>query len=207
MDAKSAPFTAEVLCPRPRLGRDHVRGVCEGRSSQSAALRADRCRVAECGRTADAGPVHDRGPSPGDRADRSPQRPGRGHRLAGGAVPDPAGQGHRPAGDSSQAGPLDGIALAGRPTPESGSFTVHQLLARINDDAERFASIDNLPDGKTHWTLDDARRRSTSMTSRRPRVLPTSIPCTSTFRPSCFTGGCTITERSFMRKAPTSLLG
>jgi hypothetical protein len=55
---------------------------------------------------------------------------------------------------------LDGIALAGRPTPESGSFTVHQLLARINDDAERFASIDNLPDGKTHWTLDDARRRS-----------------------------------------------
>ncbi|WP_392960482.1 DUF6192 family protein [Streptomyces sp. LN245] len=40
------------------------------------------------------------------------------------------------------------------------SFTVHQLLARINDDAERFASIDNLPDGKTHWTLDDARRRS-----------------------------------------------
>jgi hypothetical protein len=62
--------------------------------------------------------------------------------------------------DSSQAGPLDGIALAGRPTPESGSFTVHQLLARINDDAERFASIDNLPDGKTHWTLDDARRRS-----------------------------------------------
>ncbi|WP_406367493.1 DUF6192 family protein [Streptomyces sp. NBC_00645] len=40
------------------------------------------------------------------------------------------------------------------------SFTVHQVLARIDDDAERFASIDNLPDGKTHWTLDDARRRS-----------------------------------------------
>ncbi|MFF3412526.1 DUF6192 family protein [Streptomyces sp. NPDC002742] len=40
------------------------------------------------------------------------------------------------------------------------SFTVHQVLARIGDDAERFAAIDNLPDGKTHWTLDDARRRS-----------------------------------------------
>ncbi|MER5399829.1 DUF6192 family protein [Streptomyces sp. NPDC002599] len=39
------------------------------------------------------------------------------------------------------------------------SFTVHQVLARIDDIAERFAAIDSLPGGKTHWTLDDARRR------------------------------------------------
>ncbi|MFF3420418.1 DUF6192 family protein [Streptomyces sp. NPDC002698] len=44
------------------------------------------------------------------------------------------------------------------------SFTVHQVLARIDDDAERFAAIDDLPGGNTHWTLGDARRRVGSQT-------------------------------------------
>ncbi|MFD9461130.1 DUF6192 family protein [Streptomyces sp. NPDC060027] len=42
------------------------------------------------------------------------------------------------------------------------SFAVHQVLAGIEDDAERFAAIDDLPGGKTHWTVDDARRRVAS---------------------------------------------
>lgn len=39
------------------------------------------------------------------------------------------------------------------------SFTVHRLLAGIDDDEERFAAIDELPEGKTHWTIDDTAQR------------------------------------------------
>ncbi|MEV5788092.1 DUF6192 family protein [Streptomyces sp. NPDC052287] len=39
------------------------------------------------------------------------------------------------------------------------SFTVHRVLAGIDDERERFAAIDELPDGKTRWTVDDATQR------------------------------------------------
>lgn len=39
------------------------------------------------------------------------------------------------------------------------SLAVHCVLAGIEDEDERFGAIDDLPEGKTHWTLDDARRR------------------------------------------------
>ncbi|MFF3420385.1 DUF6192 family protein [Streptomyces sp. NPDC002698] len=58
---------------------------------------------------------------------------------------------------------------------ETEPFPVHQVLARIDDDAERFAAIDNLPGGKTHWILDDARRRveiQTKMPIPRMRNSP-----------------------------------
>ncbi|WP_406376968.1 DUF6192 family protein [Streptomyces sp. NBC_00647] len=57
------------------------------------------------------------------------------------------------------------------------SFTVHQVLARIDDDAERFAAIDDLPSGNTHWTLDDARRRVGSQTKMPiPHRAPPASP-------------------------------
>jgi hypothetical protein len=39
------------------------------------------------------------------------------------------------------------------------SFTVHRVLASIEDDEERFAAIGLLPEGKARWTVDDAKRR------------------------------------------------
>ncbi|MFJ4410928.1 DUF6192 family protein [Streptomyces sp. NPDC088910] len=39
------------------------------------------------------------------------------------------------------------------------SFTVHQILASIADDEERFATILTLPEGKSRWTPDQANRR------------------------------------------------
>jgi hypothetical protein len=39
------------------------------------------------------------------------------------------------------------------------SFSVHRVLASINEDAERFAVIGELPEGKTRWSVDDAKRR------------------------------------------------
>lgn len=39
------------------------------------------------------------------------------------------------------------------------SFTVHRILARIEDEEERFASILTPPEGKSRWTPDDAKRR------------------------------------------------
>ncbi|MET8292021.1 DUF6192 family protein [Streptomyces sp. NPDC005132] len=40
------------------------------------------------------------------------------------------------------------------------SFAVHWVLAGIEDDEERFGAIDDLPEGKTHWMLDDAKCRA-----------------------------------------------
>jgi len=39
------------------------------------------------------------------------------------------------------------------------SFSVHRVLASIDEDAERFAAIEELPDGKVRWSVDDAKRR------------------------------------------------
>nr|WP_181411946.1 DUF6192 family protein [Streptomyces sp. F2] len=39
------------------------------------------------------------------------------------------------------------------------SFTIHRILARIEDDAERWAAIKTPPEGKSRWTTDDAKRR------------------------------------------------
>lgn len=39
------------------------------------------------------------------------------------------------------------------------SFSVHRVLASIDSDTERFAAIAKLPDGRTRWTVDDAKRR------------------------------------------------
>ncbi|MEJ8662226.1 DUF6192 family protein [Streptomyces halotolerans] len=39
------------------------------------------------------------------------------------------------------------------------SFTVHRILANIEDSRERFAAIKTPPEGKTRWTPDDANRR------------------------------------------------
>jgi Family of unknown function (DUF6192) len=39
------------------------------------------------------------------------------------------------------------------------SFTVHRILANIEDDEERFAAIKTPPEGKTRWTPDEANRR------------------------------------------------
>ncbi len=39
------------------------------------------------------------------------------------------------------------------------SFTIHRILARIEDDAERWAAIKNPPGDKKRWTADDAKRR------------------------------------------------
>ncbi|MEV6978814.1 DUF6192 family protein [Kitasatospora sp. NPDC093806] len=39
------------------------------------------------------------------------------------------------------------------------SFTVHRILARIEDEEERFAAILTPPDGKARWTPDEAKRR------------------------------------------------
>ncbi|MFJ8150320.1 DUF6192 family protein [Streptomyces sp. NPDC096048] len=39
------------------------------------------------------------------------------------------------------------------------SFTVHNILAAIADDEERFTTILNLPEGKSRWTPDSANRR------------------------------------------------
>ncbi len=40
------------------------------------------------------------------------------------------------------------------------SFSVHKVLAGIDVEAEWFAAIGTPPDGKTRWTVDDARRRA-----------------------------------------------
>ncbi|MGW3852981.1 DUF6192 family protein [Streptomyces fagopyri] len=40
------------------------------------------------------------------------------------------------------------------------SFAVHGVLAGIEDAGDRFAAIDDVPEGKTHWTVEDARRRA-----------------------------------------------
>ncbi|XUL90322.1 DUF6192 family protein [Streptomyces galilaeus] len=42
---------------------------------------------------------------------------------------------------------------------KGASFTVHRILASIDDDEGRFAAIQKLSEGKTHWTVDDAKRR------------------------------------------------
>ncbi|MER8225407.1 DUF6192 family protein [Streptomyces sp. NPDC094143] len=39
------------------------------------------------------------------------------------------------------------------------SFTIHRILARIEDDTERWAAILTPPEGRTRWTADDAKRR------------------------------------------------
>ncbi|WP_443078953.1 DUF6192 family protein [Streptomyces sp. NBC_01497] len=39
------------------------------------------------------------------------------------------------------------------------SFTVHQILASIADDEERFTTILSPPEGKSRWTPDEANRR------------------------------------------------
>lgn len=44
-------------------------------------------------------------------------------------------------------------------SPKTASYTVHRVLANIEDEAERFAAIGTPPDGKTRWTTDDASRR------------------------------------------------
>ncbi|CAM5543706.1 hypothetical protein SBADM41S_00016 [Streptomyces badius] len=36
---------------------------------------------------------------------------------------------------------------------------MHRVLASIDGEADRFAEIDKLPDGKKRWTVDDAKRR------------------------------------------------
>ncbi|WP_215453322.1 DUF6192 family protein [Streptomyces sp. ATCC 21386] len=42
---------------------------------------------------------------------------------------------------------------------EGVSFTIHRILARIEDEEERFAAVRTPPEGKTRWLPDDARRR------------------------------------------------
>ncbi|MER8073490.1 DUF6192 family protein [Streptomyces sp. NPDC094034] len=42
---------------------------------------------------------------------------------------------------------------------EGVSFSVHKVLASIDDEVERFAAILTPPEGKTRWTVDDARRQ------------------------------------------------
>lgn len=39
------------------------------------------------------------------------------------------------------------------------SFTVHQILASITDDEERFTAINSPPKGKVRWTPGEANRR------------------------------------------------
>lgn len=39
------------------------------------------------------------------------------------------------------------------------SFTIHRILARIEDEEERFTAITTPPEGKPRWTADDAKRR------------------------------------------------
>ena len=39
------------------------------------------------------------------------------------------------------------------------SFTIHRILARIEDEEDRFAAIKTPPEGKRRWTADDAKRR------------------------------------------------
>nr|WTB12141.1 DUF6192 family protein [Streptomyces antimycoticus] len=39
------------------------------------------------------------------------------------------------------------------------SFTVHRVLGSIPDEEERFAAIEQPPEGKKRWTVDDANRR------------------------------------------------
>nr|WP_319720990.1 DUF6192 family protein [Streptomyces sp. MB09-01] len=39
------------------------------------------------------------------------------------------------------------------------SFRVHRVLARIEDEEQRFATIATPPEGKSHWSVDDASRR------------------------------------------------
>ncbi|MFC5198449.1 DUF6192 family protein [Streptomyces kaempferi] len=59
------------------------------------------------------------------------------------------------------------------------SFTVHRVLAGIDDEQERFAAIDELPDGKTHWTVDDATQRIRTQgknTSRPPGTTTVITP-------------------------------
>ncbi|MFD1275379.1 DUF6192 family protein [Streptomyces kaempferi] len=59
------------------------------------------------------------------------------------------------------------------------SFTVHRVLASIDDEQERFAAIDELPDGKTHWTVDDATQRIRTQgknTSRPPGTTTVITP-------------------------------
>ncbi|MFF7161833.1 DUF6192 family protein [Streptomyces sp. NPDC008086] len=39
------------------------------------------------------------------------------------------------------------------------SFTIHRILARIEDDNERFEAVPTPPERKTRWMRDDAKRR------------------------------------------------
>ncbi|GAA3789234.1 hypothetical protein GCM10023083_26220 [Streptomyces phyllanthi] len=39
------------------------------------------------------------------------------------------------------------------------SFTIHRILARIEDDEERFATVKAPPEGRPRLTADDAKRR------------------------------------------------
>jgi hypothetical protein len=39
------------------------------------------------------------------------------------------------------------------------SFSIHSILARIEDDEERFATVKVPPDGRPRWTADDAKRQ------------------------------------------------
>ncbi|MEU5902483.1 DUF6192 family protein [Streptomyces venezuelae] len=41
----------------------------------------------------------------------------------------------------------------------NASYTVHRILASIEDEGERFATIKTPPVGKSRWSADDAKRR------------------------------------------------
>ncbi|MEV6333043.1 DUF6192 family protein [Streptomyces sp. NPDC051909] len=43
---------------------------------------------------------------------------------------------------------------------KEASFSVHKVLASIDNETERYAAIETPPAGKTRWTMDDARRRT-----------------------------------------------
>lgn len=69
--------------------------------------------------------------------------------VVGGSVPDPAGRGYRPGREDGEDGPLDGLALVGREPRKEVSFSVHKVLAGIDNEAEGYAAIEAPPEGMT----------------------------------------------------------
>ncbi|MFE6848710.1 DUF6192 family protein [Streptomyces sp. NPDC057686] len=64
----------------------------------------------------------------------------------------------------------------------SASFTVHRILALIEDEEERFAAILNPPAGKARWTADEANRRVASQKARLLRHPAAPHPKTGVLR-------------------------
>lgn len=54
---------------------------------------------------------------------------------------------------------MDRVTLAKEHRRAGVSFTIHRILARIEDDEERFEAIKAPPEGRTRWMTDDAKRR------------------------------------------------